>query len=185
MDDSEILILYFERDETAITETEAKYGAFCRHIALNILSNDADAEECVNDALMQAWNAIPPQKPEKLGSWLGRVVRNLSLDRWRTDHRRKRYAGMEELLDELEDCIPSADSVEKAIEEKELTELINKWLAELPREDRILFVQRYWNGVSLSELARDRGISPAKAAKRMYRLRQSLRHRLESEDYSL
>lgn len=185
MEDSKILSLYFDRDETAIAETEAKYGFLCRHIALNILSNDADAEECVSDAFLQAWNSIPPQKPDKLGAWLGRVVRNLAYNRWKQNRRLKRGAGMDGLLGELEECIPSPDTVEREIEGKELTEIINRWLASLPQDDCILFMRRYWNGETVSYLAQESGTSPARIAKRMYKLRQNLRLTLEREGYSL
>lgn len=185
MEDSEIIGLYFMRDEAALAETAAKYGRFCHSIALNILSADADAEECVNDAYLRAWNAIPPQKPDRLGPWLGRVVRNVAYDLWKKNHRQKRCAGMEQLLNELADCIPSPAAVERRIEERELTEVINAWLDSLPKEDRILFVRRYWNGDGVNVLARKAGTSPANMAKRMYRLRQSLRSTLEKEGYSL
>lgn len=185
MEDSEIIGLYFRRDETAITETAAKYGAFCHSIALNILSIDADAEECVNDTYLRTWNSIPPQKPDKLGAWLGRVVRNIAYDLWKKNHRQKRYAGMEQLLNELEDCIPSPATVEREIEEQELSEVINAWLASLSKKDRILFVRRYWNGEEVNVLAQKTGISSTNMAKRMYRLRQNLKSTLEKEGYSL
>ena len=108
MEDLEIIGLYFRRNEKAITETAAKYGTFCRNIALNILSNREDAEECVNDTYLQAWNTIPPQKPDKLGAWLGRVIRNIAYNLWKKNHRQRRYTGMEEILNELEDCIGRA-----------------------------------------------------------------------------
>lgn len=185
MDDSEIIGLFFERDEAAISETAKKYGSFCHSIALNILSINVDADECVNDAYLQAWNSIPPQKPDKLGSWLGKVVRNIALDFWKKNHRKKRYAVMEQLLNELEDCIPSPVTVECEIEEHELTEFLNIWLESLSQNDRVLFMRRYWNGEKLSALARENGMSPANMAKRMYRLRQNLKLKLEKEGYSL
>ena len=185
MDDSEIIGLFFERDEAAISETAKKYGSFCHSIALNILSINVDADECVNDAYLQAWNSIPPQKPDKLGSWLGKVVRNIALDFWKKNHRKKRYAVMEQLLNELEDCIPSPVTVECEIEEHELTGFLNIWLESLPQNDRVLFMRRYWNGEKLSALARENGMSPANMAKRMYRLRQNLKSKLEKEGYSL
>ena len=185
MEDSEIIGLYFKRDETAIAETAAKYGAFCHSIALNILAIDADAEECVNDTYLRTWNSIPPQKPDKLGSWLGRIVRNIAYDLWKKNHRQKRYAGMEQLLNELEDCIPSPATVECEIEEQELAKVINSWLASLPKKDRILFVRRYWNSEGVNVLAQKTGISSANMAKRMYRLRQNLKSTLEKEGYSL
>lgn len=185
MEDSQIISLFFKRDETAISETEKKYGAFCYKIAFNILSSNADAEECVNDTYLQAWNTIPPQSPNKLGAWLGKVVRNIALNLWNKNHRKKRYAGIEKLLDELEDCIPSPITVEHKIEEKELTQFLNTWLASLSDNDRILFVRRYWNGEKLNELATENNISPRSMAKRMYRLRQNLKRELEKEGYLL
>ncbi len=185
MEDTEIIELYFRRNEAAIAETAAKYGAFCHSIAQNILSIDADAEECVNDTYLRTWNSIPPQKPVKLGAWLGRVVRNIAYDLWKKNHRQKRYSGIEELLNELKDCIPSPVTVEHEIEEQELTEVINIWLASLSKKDRILFVRRYWNGEAVNVLAQKTGISSTNMAKRMYRLRQNLKSTLEKEGYSL
>ena len=185
MEDLQIIDLYFKRDETAISETDQKYGAFCRSIALNMLSIYEDAEECVNDTYLQAWNTIPPQRPVRFGAWLGRVVRNISINLWNKNHRQKRYAGIEQLLDELEDCIPSPATVEHQIEEQELTEVVNTWLVSLPQNDRILFMRRYWNGETVNALAQESGASPANMAKRMYRLRQNLKSKLEKEGYSL
>lgn len=185
MDDSEIIGLYFKRDETAILETAAKYGAFCHRIALNILSVHADADECVNDAYLRTWNSIPPQRPDKLGAWLGRIVRNLAYDLWKKNHRKKRYIGMEEILNELEECIPAPVTVERKIEEHELTNLIDTWLASLIPSDRILFIRRYWNGEAVNSLAKKSGVTPANMAKQMYRLRKSLKTVLEREGYLL
>jgi RNA polymerase sigma-70 factor (ECF subfamily) len=185
VEDEEIVKLYFRRDENAISETQKKYGAFCRKIAFNILSNDEDTEECVNDAYLQAWNAIPPQKPNRLGAWLGRVVRNNAYNIWRKNHRKKRYDGMEELFSELADCVPSPVSVEQEIDGQELTAFLNSWLGTLPKDDRVLFLRRYWNGEAIKDLARQFGVSPTKMAKRMYRLRQNLSDALEKEGYSL
>ena len=185
MEDAQIIDLYFQRDESAITQTAAKYGIFCHKLARNILSIEEDAEECVNDTYLQAWNAIPPLRPDKLGAWLGRVVRNIAINMWNKNHRKKRYSGMELLLAELEECIPSSQTVEQKVEEKELTEAINVWLGSLSREDRILFLRRYWNGEAVKELARERGMTPGRLARRMYGLRQNLKFRLEQEGYSL
>lgn len=185
MDDLHIIGLYFKRDEDAISETATKYGAFCHGIALNILSIDADAEECVNDTYLRAWNSMPPQKPNKLGTWLGKVVRNIAFDLWKKNHRQKRYAGMEQLLNELDDCIPSPVTVEHEIEEQELTAVINTWLASLSPNDCTLFMRRYWNGETVAILAQESGTSPANMAKRMFRLRQSLKSKLEKEGYLL
>lgn len=185
MEDLQIIELYWARKEQAIAETAGKYGTFCRSIAKNILSIEEDAEECVNDTYLQAWNAIPPQRPVRLQAWLGRIVRNLALNLWNKNHAQKRNIGMTVLLQELEDCIPSAQTVEQAIAEKELTGLIDRWLHTLDRRDQILFVRRYWNGIALQELAREQAISPGRLAQRMYRLRCSLRAALEKEGICL
>jgi len=185
MEDIQIIELYWQRNEQAIAETSSKYGAFCFSIAKNILSVHEDAEECVNDTYHQVWNVIPPQRPIKFRPWLGKIVRNIALNLWNKNHTQKRYAGMTELLSELEDCIPASQTVELEIEEKELTEHIDRWLRSLDREDRILFVRRYWNGVALRDLANEKGIAPGKLAQRMYRLRIGLKAALEKEDIHL
>lgn len=185
MKDAEIIELFFRRDERAIQKTDAQYGMFCRSIAFHILGNQEDAEECVNDAYLRAWNGIPPQNPSCLKVWLGKVVRNISLDLWRKNHRQKRYAGIEQLFDELEGCIPSQTSVDTEIEKEELTAFLNRWLADLPKRDRILFMRRYWNGEPLKELARLCHMTPANLANRMYYLRQKLKAALEKEGITL
>ena len=185
MEDAQIVDLYFQRDEAAISETAAKYGDFCHGIAFHILSVHADADECVNDAYWRTWNAIPPQRPVKLGAWLGKVVRNIALDLWKKNHRQKRYAGLEQLLDEWQDCVPSPQTMERELEEEELTEVINAWLLALPQKDRVLFVRRYWAGESVRELAGEYNATPNSLAKRLFKLRRQLKHTLEQEGYSI
>ena len=185
MEDSEIVELYWQRAEDAVSETDRKYGAYCRRIALDLLSVREDAEECVSDAYYQAWSSIPPQRPVKLKSWLGRVVRNLSINRWHKNHARKRYGGLEGLLSELEDCLPAPQSTEQEVDDAELGACIDRWLLSLPQADRVLFVQRYWYGTPLCDLAKRRRIPPGKLAQKMYRLRISLKAELEKEEISL
>ncbi len=185
MNDSEIIELYFQRDESAIEKTDAEYGCFCRMIALNILSIQEDAEECINDTYLRAWNLIPPQKPDCFKIWLGKVVRNISLDLWRKNHRQKRYAGIELLFDELEECIPSQANPDSEIEKIELIDFLNKWLASLSKNDRILFMRRYWNGEALKDLADLYHISPANLANRLYYLRKKLKAALVKEGITL
>lgn len=185
MEDIQIIELYWQRNEQAIAETAKKHGAFCHSIAKNILSIEEDAEECVNDTYHQAWNAIPPQRPVKFRAWLGKVVRNIALNLWNKNHTQKRYSDMTALLSELEDCIPSPKTLEQEIEEKELTEIIDCWLRSIDREDQILFVRRYWNGIALKELAKEQSVSPGKLAQRMYRLRLNLKVTLEKEGVHL
>lgn len=183
MEDSEIVELYWRRDETAVSETEEKYGPLCRSVAGHIVNTEQDVEECVNDALHQAWTSIPPQRPERLGAWLGKVTRNLALNRWKRDRARKRECGMTALLDELAECVPGPVTVEKELEEKELTGAIDRWLRGRSREDRTLFLRRYWYGEALRELAEERGVSPNRLAQKLFRLRRSLKNTLEKEGY--
>ncbi len=185
MEDAEIVALYWERDESAIRETDTKYGPFCRRIALNLLGVREDAEECVSDTYLAAWNAMPTQRPTLLRSWLGRAVRNLSVDRWRKNHAQKRYDGMEVLLSELDECVPSGAAAERAAEAREIGAAIERWLRTLSEEDRALFLRRYWNGDRLDALAKERGIVQNTLAQRMRRLRLSLKGSLEKEGIEL
>ena len=185
MEDAAIVELYWHRDQTAIAETDGKYGPFCWKIAWNILSVREDAEECVNDTWHQAWNSMPPQRPRSLRAYLGRIVRNLSLDLWRRNHAQKRDIGMEQLLSELEDCIPARQTVEDAIETAELSRSISRWLEGLPSQDAALFVRRYWNGEPLSSLAEEAGVSANRLSQKMLRLRGSLRKTLEREGVAI
>ena len=183
MDDAAIVALYWSRDEDAIAQSERKYGAYCRAIATNILGSPEDAEECVSDAWHNAWNAIPPQRPDSLSAFLGRVVRNLSISRWRREHAQKRYSGLEALLSELEDCLSAPGGVEESLEGRELTLAVEKWLEGLERDDRVLFLRRYWYGEAVKALAKERGVSANGMAKRLLRLRRDLKGYLEREGY--
>ena len=182
MDDTRIIELFWARSEAAITEISAKYGAYCRSIADNILSNREDAEECVNDTWLRVWSTIPPERPVVLRAWLGRIVRNLALNRWQKNHAQKRGSGVDEILTELEGCIPSAQDVERQVEAEELSRLINLWLGTLQKRDRMVFVRRYWYGESVQTLAKTCAVSPAKMAKKLFVLRGGLKQALEKED---
>ncbi|HZJ56636.1 MAG TPA: sigma-70 family RNA polymerase sigma factor [Clostridia bacterium] len=182
MEDSKIIDLYWSRNEQAITETQTKYGALCYSIAINILYDALDSEECVNDTYNKAWQSIPPKHPNSLAAYLGRIARNLSINRWNKNHAQKRFGGTDILLSELSQCIPSRQTVEGEIQSKEITKVLDCWLRSLPQEDRILFLRRYWFCEALNALADECNITPNKLAGRMYRLRQSLRRELEKED---
>ena len=181
MDDRQIVDLYWQRDDAAVRETELKYGPFCRGLAYNVLSSHEDAEECVNDTWQKAWDSMPDERPSLLRAWLGKVVRNLALDRWRRNHAQKRYNGLDVMLSELEDCIPASGTVESELDAKELGRTISTWLRSLSKDDRTLFVRRYWNGEALNALAADQAVPAAKLAQKMYSLRQSLKKVLETE----
>ncbi len=181
MDDRGILELYRLRDEQAIQETEKKYGAYCRRIALRLLGTREDADECVSDALHVAWERFKEKEPVSLQAFLGRTTRNLAVSRYRGETAQKRGGGMELLLSELGDCVPDKSGPEQEIERQELAEQIHTWLTGLTLEDRALFVRRYWYGVEVKTLARRVGCTPNQMAQRMLRLRKSLKAYLESK----
>ena len=182
MDDRQIIQLYHERSETALSETAEKYGKYCHTIAYNILYNEEDTEECVNDTYLKAWESIPPQNPDKLSVFLGKITRNLALDKYRYYNREKRKVTRTELvLDELSECIPAADSVEQTFSNKLLVEVLNRFLEELPTEKRRIFLQRYWYLRSVKEIADEFAISESKVKMTLLRLRSKLKQVLEKE----
>lgn len=180
MEDYAIIDLYWARDQRAISASDEKYGAQCRSLSCNLLSSWEDAEECVNDTWHRAWDTMPPQRPNSLRAYLAKIVRNLSIDRWRAKTARKRGEGLEALSAELEDCVP-APSAEEETEARFVTACIDRWLDGLKREDRTIFVRRYWYGQRVDELARQFGCSSNRMAQRLFRLRASLRNTLEQE----
>jgi len=179
MQDAQIIDLYWNRDERAIVESDRHYGAYCRKIAMNILNSHEDAEECVNDTWHNTWNNIPPQKPNSLAAFFGRIIRNLSISRFRANRAQKRFDGITILLSELDECVPARESVMQEIEGKMLSETIDGWLAQLPKDDRILFVRRYWFGEAVNALAEEYGCSQNQMAQRMMRLRKALKSTLD------
>ena len=185
MEDQAIIELYFRRSEQAISETAEKYGGYCGAIASNILTLPEDAEECLNDAWLAAWNDIPPSRPNCLRAYLGRLVRNLAITRYRYSHAGKRSSGMDLLLSELEDCLPAPRGVEEVLEQAELNRILREWLDGLAAEDRKLFVRRYWHGVSVKALAQEAGTKENLMAQRLLRLRGKLKQKLEQEGESL
>lgn len=183
MEDTEIVELYWNRNEAAIGESSIKYGRMLKHISFNILSNNEDSEECVNDTYGKAWNSMPPQKPNSLAAYLGRITRNISINRWHMNHAKKRDANV--LISELSDCIPSSQSIEAEIEASILEDAISKWLYSLHQDDRVLFLRRYWFGDSLHTLALECVTTPNKLAGRIFRLRKKLKTALEKEGVSI
>ena len=173
MDDKEIIALYFARSEEAIGESEKKYGAYCRTIAGNILPNRADAEECVSDTWLRAWGAIPPSRPERLGAFLGRITRNLALDRLRSNKGAVR--------EELSECLTLGDPTAGMVDRVVLTAALDRFLAGLPQKKRKLFLRRYWYFSTVEELARDFGMSESSVKMTLLRLRRELRAQLKQE----
>ena len=158
MEDCKIIELYFERSEDAIPETEKKYGAYCLSVAKNILGNEEDAKECLNDVLLVLWNSIPPQKPDSVSSYIGKITRNVSLDRFRKNTAKKR-GGTETsaVLDEISEFVSGNENPEKEAEEKELIAAINSFLSGIPKDKRKIFVARYWFFESMEEISAKTG----------------------------
>ena len=182
-EDQKIIDLYWNRSENAITETAVKHGRYCTSIAYGILKSREDAQECVSDAYLMAWNAIPPRRPADLGTYLGKITRNLSIDRLRTRSREKRGGGEAPLaLEELEEVVAGSDSPENEAVRKELTAALNRFLAGLTQQGRYVFVRRYWYLDSLGDIAEKTGFSGSKVASMLYRLRGRLKKQLIEEE---
>ena len=182
MDDHKIIDLYWARSQQAIAESEAKYGAYCRAVARNILDRAEDAEECVNDTWLRAWNVMPPQRPTRLQAFFGKLTRNLSLDRWRRDRAQKRGGSQVELaLEELEDCLAARDRVDEELDAQQTAALISRFVRQLPERDRALFVRRYWYLDDIQALVRRFGTTQSQIKSRLHRIRQRLKAELEKE----
>lgn len=181
MEDSLIVELFKKRDQNAIVKTAEKYGRWCFSIAMNVLNNQEDSEECVNDTYHKAWDTIPPTIPTNLKIYIGRIVRNLAIDEYRKKHAKKRDFGDCLILSELEECIPSGQNVEKMATDKGITETINKWLSTLVLEDRALFVRRYFNCESVNDIAAEWNVRANKLSVKLLRLRNSLKDYLVKE----
>ena len=182
-EDQKIIDLYWNRSENAITETAVKYGRYCTSIAYGILKSREDAQECVSDAYLMAWNAIPPRRPADLGTYLGKTTRNLSIDRLRPRNRDKRGGGeMPLALEELEEVVVGSDSPESEAIRKELAASMNRFLGELTVQERYVFVRRYWYLDSLADIAKNTGFSGSKVASMLFRLRGRLKKQLIKEE---
>lgn len=183
MKDEEIIELYLERDEKAIAATAEKYGSYCHSISYNILQNAEDAQECVNDTWLGAWKSIPPHRPNQMATYLGKITRNLSLNRFKHYAAEKRGLGQAELaLSELEECIPAKSSIEQIIEEMSLTKSINRFLYAQPQQKRNIFIRRYWYLCPIRDIAKTYGMSESKVASLLFRMRNELKTHLEKEE---
>lgn len=186
MEDEEIVGLYWQRSEKAIAETQKKYTRYCGCIAFNILHSEEDAEECVNETYLRAWNAILPGRPDSLPAFLGKITRNLSLNKYKQNTTQKRGSGNTELaLSELEDCISTAADVEQSSDELFVREALVKFLGQLPKEKRMIFVKRYWYLMPIKEIAGQDGMSENKVKLILYRIRNELKQYLEKEGVAL
>ena len=185
MEDSGILELYFLRNEQAIQETERKYGAYCKTIAGRILKNREDTEETVNDTWLSAWNAIPPQKPERFSAFVARVTRNLALKRFDHVNAQKRNPVAVRSLEELGECVSGRESVETEVEARRLKELLDAFLWAQDEERRNIFLLRYWYFQSIDGICRRTGYSQSKIKSMLFQTRKKLRAYLEKEGVAL
>lgn len=182
MEDGQIVALYWQRNQGAIAASEDKYGTLCRGISYNILRSHEDAEECVNDTWLRAWNAMPPQRPGILSAFFGKLTRNLSLDRWRYNRAAKRGGPqVETALEELGECLPAPGRPEDHLEERETADLISRFLREQPQLDRVLFLRRYWYLDSVAALAERFSMNENTVKSRLHRTRLRLKEVLLRE----
>jgi len=183
LEDSAIVALYWQRQETALSKTQEKYGRRLYGTAQNILRDDEDSKECVNDALFKAWQAIPPSRPELLGAFLVKITRNLAINRWKAKRADKRGGDeVDLLLSELQDCIPAAGGVEDMLNAAAVTEIINEYLQSLEQTARVIFVLRYFHGESLGDISRRFQMNENNVKSILFRARKKLKAQLEKEE---
>lgn len=186
MEDFEIVELYWDRNENAITQTDRKYGKYCRKIAFSIVNDREDTEECVNDTYLQTWNSLPPQRPEKLSTYLGKICRNISINLYEKLTADKRGGNeTDACLDEISELIGGSSEVEEQLDLTVLTDLINKFLRSCEKQARTVFVQRYWYMMSVKEIARENRMSDSNVKMTLSRTREKLKLYLEEEGYSI
>lgn len=186
MEDNDIIQLFFDRDENAIKETSVKYGNYCSSIARNILKNWEDAEECVNDTYLKAWNVIPPNRPTMFKAFLGRITRNISFNLYKKMNADKRGSGqILFILDELAECVSDGKDPYKELEKEEIIKAINSFLEKLPQEKRIMFVRRYWYSDSVVDIAKRCGVSENSVSVNLNRLRKRLHNYLYERGFEL
>lgn len=184
MDDKSIVQLYWERSEQAIAETDVKYGKYCYSIAYNALDNKEDAEESVSDTYMAAWNQLPPHRPSVLATFLGKITRCISINRWKARNRNKRGGGELLLaLEELGQCVDSSQNVEGAYERREVIQAFNQFLDTLPETERDIFLRRYWLFDSVADIAESFEFTQSKVTSMLHRTRGKLRKQLEKERF--
>ena len=177
--DEAIVALYFDRSEEAIAACQVKYGKTCHTIAYNILHSDEDAEECVSDTWLRAWNAIPPERPARLGAWLSTVTRRLALTRYETKTAAKRYGGIQASLEELAECV--ADGGLTIADEVAISNAINSFLASLPARTRMIFMRKYWYMDSIATIATSMGMTESAVKVTLHRTREKFRKHLDKE----
>ena len=184
MNDERIVELYWQRNESAIQETNKQYGAYLLGIAHRILGDPGESEETVNDTYLRAWNVIPPKRPTRLGGFLSKITRELAIDRWRRRKAEKRVATEYALsLEELSECVPGGETPDEALDADQLAKVIGAYLAERKPAAREAFLRRYFYAESLQEIAVNMGVSLSWVKSTLHRMRQGLQAYLEKEGY--
>ncbi len=182
MEDERIVELLFARDQSALAEVERKYGGWCRAVAGNILTDPEDAKECVNDALMNLWRSVPPERPKSLKAFLGSLTRCAGLKRYRDSRAEKRGGGETALaLEELSECVPSGSTPEREAEARELGRAVNDFVMSLKTDERNVFISRYWYLQPVGAISRRFGFSESKVKSMLHRTRKKLKERLIRE----
>ncbi len=186
MEDERIIEMFFARDENAIAELTRKYGSPLRSISMNILHSAQDAEECLNDACLKIWNCIPPDRPERLLAFIAKIMRNLSINKWKQQRTARRGGGEVPLvLSELEECIPGGCTVDQELDRAELSAALSRFLTGLPEIKRTVFLRRYWYLVPVKDIAEQLGMSESRAKSMLARTRNALRKFLEKEGIAI
>ncbi len=185
MEDKRIIELLWQRDESGLEAARQKYGKLCYSVAYNILGDSRDSEEAVNDTYLGVWDSIPPHRPDVLSSFIMRITRNISLKIWRYKYAQKRACNIAASLEELGECIPNTENVEKALEAKELSGYIDRFLRELKENDRVVFLRRYWFCDSIADIAKLFGASEGKIKMQLSRTRQRLQKYLSEEGINI
>ncbi len=181
MDDKGIIDLYFARDEKAISESMKSYNDRLFRFALRFLSDPRDAEECVNDAYVRAWDTIPPNRPNNLFAYLAALCRNAALDVIKKNSAQKRSAQLVELTQEMNECIPDRNNITEE-QSEEFSKCINEYLATLPKDKRAVFLGRYWYNESISDIAKRTGFSQSKVKTMLHRMREDLRKYIKGKE---
>lgn len=179
MEDDKIVELYWGRDESAIVESDRKYGKYCHTVAYNILRSREDAEECVSDTWRAAWDAIPPARPVRLSAFLAKIARNIAIDRYRHDSAQKRGAEADAPIDEYWECIPSEDA--DIDDEYAMRQAINGFLCKLDGRTRVIFMRRYWYSMSVREIAELMGMTESNVGVILHRTRAKFKEHLTKE----
>ncbi len=185
MDDARIVDLFFARDESAISETQAKYGRYCLYIAASILGNDEDAKEIVNDTYLKLWNTIPPNRPEQLKPYVGMVSRQLSLDRYERYHAQKRGGQLPTVVGELAECVSAGDGGENVGDSVALRDALNRFVRSLPDRTQDVFIRRYWYASPVAEIAEAYGMKFSSVTVLLLRTRKKLKAFLKKEGFDV